>query len=165
MGFATVYAFRHRLCENTLQQVDGLAATKRHTRRGSRRRSGKDKEKDRGKTDPQLTPGSAEDARLLRNMLSMPAKGITVLCVDPPASYTGEAFLRTALSGRAATVHIRAGEGDGTLVACLARGLGVQFVTVKLQLSSVLPGFGVADGKGGSASGQRGQGEKLADLG
>lgn len=36
--------------------------------------------------------------------------------------------------GRAATVHIRAGEGDGALPACLARGLGVEFMTTKLQV-------------------------------
>ena len=38
--------------------------------------------------------------------------------------------------GRAATVHIRAGEGDGALPACLARGLGVEFMTTKLQVKS-----------------------------
>lgn len=50
-------------------------------------------------------------------------------------SYTGDAFVRSALMGRAATVHIRAGEGDGALPACLARGLGVEFMTTKLQVN------------------------------
>lgn len=40
--------------------------------------------------------------------------------------------------GRAATVHIRAGEGDGALPACLARGLGVEFMTTKLQVNKDL---------------------------
>lgn len=38
--------------------------------------------------------------------------------------------------GRAATVHIRAGEGDGALPACLARGLGVEFMITKLQVNN-----------------------------
>lgn len=66
--------------------MDGLAAAKPQARRGTRRRSRRDR--DREINDPQLTPGSAEDARLLRVMLSTPAKGVTVLCVDPPARWT-----------------------------------------------------------------------------
>lgn len=57
------------------------------------------------------------------------------------SSYTGESFLRSALSGRAATVHVRAGRGDGTLVACFARGLGVQFVTAKQQVMAGIPSW------------------------
>lgn len=31
-------------------------------------------------------------------------------------------------------MHIRAGEGDGSLAACLARGLGVEFITTRLEV-------------------------------
>lgn len=34
---------------------------------------------------PPLYPGSSADARGLREMLEVPARGVTVLCVDPPA--------------------------------------------------------------------------------
>lgn len=53
-------------------------------------------------------------------------------------SYTGDAFVRSALLGRAATVHVRAGEGYGSLPACLARGLGVEFMAIKLQVTSMM---------------------------
>lgn len=55
----------------------------------------------------------------------------------PNHSFTGEAFLKGAFSERAATVLIQAGEGDGSLVACLARGLNVQYVTAKLQVNKM----------------------------
>lgn len=50
-------------------------------------------------------------------------------------SYTGDAFVRSALLGRAATVHVQAGEGYGSLASCLARGLGVEFMAIKFQVS------------------------------
>ncbi|CAN0194163.1 unnamed protein product, partial [Hapterophycus canaliculatus] len=87
-------------------------------------------------TQPPMYPGSSADAKALREVLAVPASGVTVLCVDPPASYTGDAFVRSALLGRAATVHVRAGEGYGSLAACLARGLGVEFMAIKLQVSA-----------------------------
>lgn len=34
-----------------------------------------------------LYPGSWADARELRDVLGVPASGVTVLCVDPPARY------------------------------------------------------------------------------
>ena len=37
-------------------------------------------------------------------------------------------------------MHIHAGEGDGDLAACLARSLGIQFMSAKLQLSALWPG-------------------------
>ncbi|CAN0032813.1 unnamed protein product, partial [Ectocarpus sp. 13 AM-2016] len=92
-----------------------------------------------------LYPGSSADARALREMLSRPASGVTVLCVDPPASYTGDAFVRSALLGRAATVHVQAGEGYGSLASCLARGLGVEFMAIKLQMSALLPGLAAGE--------------------
>lgn len=45
--------------------------------------------------------------------------------------------MRGALLGRAATVHVRAGEGYGSLPASLARGLGVEFMAIKLQVTSM----------------------------
>ncbi|CAM9839274.1 unnamed protein product [Ectocarpus sp. 4 AP-2014] len=107
-----------------------------------------------------LYPGSSADARALREVLSRPASGVTVLCVDPPASYTGDAFVRSALLGRAATVHVQAGEGYGSLVSCLARGLGVDFMAIKLQMSALLPGLAAGEqaSSGGRGGGRGGRG-------
>ena len=35
-------------------------------------------------------------------------------------------------------MHVRAGEGYGSLPACLARGLGVEFMAIKLQVTSTM---------------------------
>ncbi|CAM9353073.1 unnamed protein product, partial [Laminaria digitata] len=167
--FVSVFALRQRLCEHHLQQVEGAdSAASKDRRRRSRNGSGGGGGGGGGgkaKTaQPPLYPGSSADARGLREMLEVPARGVTVLCVDPPASYTGDAFVRSALMGRAATVHIRAGEGDGALPACLARGLGVEFMTTKLQLSALLPGLGSDRGwnNGGEMAG--GLGVELSDI-
>ncbi|CAN0089189.1 unnamed protein product, partial [Pylaiella littoralis] len=110
-----------------------------------------------------LYPGSWADARELRDILGVPASGVTVLCVDPPASYTGDAFVRNALMGRPATVHVRAGQGYGSLAACLARGLGVDFMAIKLQMSAVLPGLG-GDQEGGGVGSSSSSSRELADI-
>lgn len=39
-----------------------------------------------------LYPGSWADARELRDILGVPASGVTVLCVDPPARYRHAAY-------------------------------------------------------------------------
>ncbi|CAM9802110.1 unnamed protein product [Ectocarpus sp. 6 AP-2014] len=168
----TVYALRQRLCEHHLQQVEGLdsAASREKERRRRSRTSGGGRGPGTGSSGggratvrpmhPPLYPGSSADARALREVLSRPASGVTVLCVDPPASYTGDAFVRSALLGRAATVHVQAGEGYGSLASCLARGLGVEFMAIKLQMSALLPGLaageqassGARGGAGGSSS-------------
>ncbi|CAM9262520.1 unnamed protein product, partial [Discosporangium mesarthrocarpum] len=87
-----------------------------------------------------LTPGSRRDARELRESLSIPAKGVTVLCSDPPTSRVGGDFLVKALEGRAATVFVGLhdglggqGQGEGhtramALAASLASGLGVKYM-------------------------------------
>lgn len=66
--------------------------------------------------------------------------------------------------GRAATVHIHAGEGDGDLAVCLARGLGVQFMSAKLQLSALWPGLVDRPGRRGEDGARAREGE-LSDIG
>ncbi|CAM9721570.1 unnamed protein product, partial [Ectocarpus sp. 8 AP-2014] len=165
----TVYALRQRLCEHHLQQVEGLdsAASREKERRRRSRTSGSGRGRGTGSSGgggatvrpmhPPLYPGSSADARALREVLSRPASGVTVLCVDPPASYTGDAFVRSALLGRAATVHVQAGAGYGSLASCLARGLGVEFMAIKLQMSALLPGL-VAGEQASSGARQGGRG-------
>ncbi|CAM9779144.1 unnamed protein product, partial [Ectocarpus sp. 12 AP-2014] len=157
LWLVTVYALRQRLCEHHLQQVEGLdsAASREKERRRRSRTSGSGRGPGTGSSGggratvrhmhQPLYPGSSADARALREMLSRPASGVTVLCVDPPASYTGDAFVRSALLGRAATVHVQAGEGYGSLASCLARGLGVEFMAIKLQMSALLPGLAAGE--------------------
>ncbi|CAN0145221.1 unnamed protein product, partial [Scytosiphon promiscuus] len=164
----TAYALRQRLCEHHLQQVEVGNPTSSRDRDRERRRRSRNASGGSGgggggssrptTTQPPLYPGSSADAKALREVLAVPASGVTVLCVDPPASYTGDAFVRSALLGRAATVHVRAGEGYGSLAACLARGLGVEFMAIKLQISALVPGLGGGErdwrsgGRGGSTS-------------
>lgn len=74
------------------QKVDGPGSlNSANGRRGKyERHNSKDigRRRDSVGTEPgPLRPGSGEDSRVLRELLSTPAKGVTVLCVDPPARY------------------------------------------------------------------------------
>ncbi|CAM9654403.1 unnamed protein product, partial [Choristocarpus tenellus] len=116
--YASIYALKERICEHHLQQVGRDQWRDRppsddFTGRTGRRKEGVGRRGRGGNTTVKgrITPGSPNDARELLHALSMPAKGVTVLCVDPPSSRNGAEFLSEALKGRAATVFIDVASG------------------------------------------------------